>query len=55
MNDIEHYGNNVIKHCGNCRYLASKMPNSKCDKCVGDDFFPSWEKTIDQKYNQLVE
>ena len=42
-----------IKHCGNCRYMASKIPNSRCDKCVGDDSYPSWEKTIDQKKQSI--
>ena len=40
---------NDIKHCENCRYMASTLPNNKCDKCIADTSYPSWEKTIDQK------
>ena len=43
-----------IKNCGSCRHMASTLPNNKCDKCIADTSYPSWEKTIDQKKQSII-
>ena len=45
---------NDIRHCENCRHMASTLPNNKCDKCGVDKRYPSWEKTIDQKKQSII-